>query len=73
MRRVEQRATELGYDALFLLGDPSYYSRFGYQQSHIGNEYGATDAFQHLELRPECLNCVEGTAYYVKAFSDVGA
>lgn len=73
MRRVEQCATEMGYDALFLLGDPDYYSRFGYQPSHIGNEYGATDAFQHLELRPGSLKGVEGTGYYVKAFADVGA
>ena len=47
--------------------------RFGYQQLPIGNEYGATHAFQHLELKQDSLKGVERTAYYVKAFADVGA
>jgi len=59
-----------GFDALFLLGDPAYYARFGFIPSHINSEYGADDAFQHLELRPGCLAGDRGTARYVSAFAE---
>ena len=63
----------LGLKALFLLGSPQYYPRFGFKASHIGNEYGATDAFMHLELVPGTLHGRTGTAQYVSAFNEVGA
>ena len=66
-------ARDDGIDALFLLGHPSYYPRFGFAPTHIGNEYGATDAFMALELRKGCLDGISATAKYVKEFSDVGA
>ena len=72
MRAAIQQSGQLGLSALFLLGNPGYYSRFGFTRSHIGNEYGATDAFMHLELRPESLAGIQGTARYVDAFSDIG-
>lgn len=28
-------AVEMGYGAAFLIGDPGYYQRFGYKQSHL--------------------------------------
>lgn len=64
-------AREAGFDALFLLGDPDYYHRFGFRAARVGNEYGATDAFMALELRHGCLQGVSGTARYVDAFSEV--
>ena len=70
MTNLLVKARELGLDALFLLGDPAYYRRFGFQTSHIANEYGATDAFQHLELVPGSLTNVPGLARYVQAFSE---
>ncbi len=70
MRAAEAAMREQGCDALFLLRHPGYYPRFGYQASHIGNEYGATDAFMHLELTPGCLAGKTGTARYVSAFAD---
>ena len=73
MKAVEEVAREKGIDALFLLGSPAYYPRFGYVASHIGNEYGATDAFMHLELTPGILDGVEGTAKYVTAFQETGS
>lgn len=72
MREAEQTARTLGIDALFLLGHPNYYPRFGYVKSHIGNEYGAADAFMHLELTPGVLAGVEGVARYVAAFGETG-
>ena len=68
-----QEAKNIGLDALFLLGSPGYYSRFGFAQSHIDNEYGATDAFMHLELTPKSLEKIQGKAFYVSAFEESGA
>ncbi|MDA1302173.1 MAG: N-acetyltransferase [Proteobacteria bacterium] len=64
-------ARGLNFDALFLLGNPDYYHRFGFTTAQVGNEYGATDAFMQLELRPGCLQGVSGTARYVSAFNEV--
>jgi putative acetyltransferase len=59
-------------DALFLLGGPGYYARFGFRPTHIGNEYGATDAFMALELTGGCLQRVVATARYVSEFAEAG-
>ncbi len=73
MRAVIAAARIECIDALFLLGRPAYYTHFGFVRSHIGNVYGATDAFMHLELTASCLSNIGGTAHYVAAFGDVGA
>lgn len=72
MREVIDRATEDGYDAIFLLGDPGYYRRFDFTTAPVGNEYGAEDAFMVLQLRPGCLDKVGRMhiAKYVSAFAD---
>ncbi len=72
MKAVISAARTLGVDALFLLGNPSYYSRFGFTASHLHNEYGATDAFMHLELQPDSLASATGTVRYAAAFRDAG-
>ncbi len=72
MGRAIEEARARSVDAIFLLGAPAYYHRFGFQRTHIGNEYGATDAFMVLELEKGCLAETEGTARYVSAFSDTG-
>jgi predicted N-acetyltransferase YhbS len=73
MSAMIQEAKAIGLDALFLVGSPKYYPRFGFASSHIDNEYGATDAFMHLELSPGCLAKIQGKALYVSAFKEVGA
>ncbi len=73
MHSVIAESKKLGFKALFLLGSPDYYPRFGFSPSHIGNEYGATDAFMHLELEPESLRSIQGKAKYVSAFQEIGA
>jgi putative acetyltransferase len=73
MRHAIELARDGGVDALFLLGHPSYYPRFGFAATHVGNEYGATDAFMALELREGCLAGVRATARYVTEFAEVGA
>ncbi len=54
-----EKAKELGYSAVFIYGDPSYYSRFGFvaaEQYSIGtpDDFFA-DALQALELVPGTL------------------
>jgi len=72
MRHTIHLATVHGFDAVFLLGNPSYYSRFGFTRTHIANEYGATDAFMALELRDGSLQGVVAKAKYVGEFSEIG-
>jgi putative acetyltransferase len=73
MQHAIEAARAQGVDALFLLGHPAYYPRFGFARTHIRNAYGATDAFMALELREGCLQGIDATARYVKAFAEVGA
>lgn len=70
MRFVIDRACAEGVDALFLLGDPAYYQRFGFQATHIGNDYGASDAFMALELSADCLSGVIAVAKYSPEFAE---
>ena len=72
VRRAIQLATEQKFDAIFLLGHPSYYPRFGFAPTHIANEYGASDAFMALELHDGCLEGLDATAKYVSEFAEVG-
>lgn len=72
MERLIELAAADGVDALFLLGNPDYYSRFGFVTSHLANEYGATDAFMHRELTENVLASVAGTARYDDAFRTTG-
>jgi putative acetyltransferase len=73
MRAAIAASRKQGIAALFLLGSPQYYRRFGFVSSHIGNEYGATDSFMHFEILPGCLQDKSGVARYVSAFQDAGA
>jgi putative acetyltransferase len=64
---------EAGADAVFVLGHPGYYPRFGFTpaaQHGIRDEYGAPpEAFLVLELRPGALEGVRGTARYDPALA----
>jgi predicted N-acetyltransferase YhbS len=73
MRAAIEAARERGASALFLLGNPRYYGRFGFRATHVGNDYGATSSFMALELVEGCLEHVRGTAHYVSAFAESGA
>jgi putative acetyltransferase len=56
-------------DALFLLGDPAYYKRFGFTVSRIGSEYSSSH-FQELALTEGCLSQLSCRAEYAAAFSE---
>jgi len=57
-------AREMGYKAIFLVGDPAYYSRFGFVQTSTFHIYPAMDIpaqfVQVKELTPGALKGVEG-------------
>jgi putative acetyltransferase len=65
---------EAGVDAVFVLGHPTYYPRFGFEPTAdrgIENEYGAPpEAFMAIELTPGALDEVTGTARYHPALAE---
>jgi HAD superfamily hydrolase (TIGR01509 family) len=64
-----------GIDFVVLLGDPRYYSRFGFipaSKFGLGNEYGADEEFMVRELRPGVLRGVQGVVKYVEEFTESG-
>jgi putative acetyltransferase len=70
MRATIAASRDLGLSALFLLGEPNYYGRFGFSRSHLANEYGATTAFMQLELIHGTLASTQGMVRYVSAFNE---
>jgi putative acetyltransferase len=70
-----RQARELGYAYLVVLGDPNYYSRFGFLPASrfaIDNEYEAGDAFMALELQPGALAGHGGLCQYAPEFMAAG-
>jgi predicted N-acetyltransferase YhbS len=64
IRQTIASATELGYKAIILYGDPAYYSRFGFENAQ---KYGIStrenknfDPFMALELYPGALEGISG-------------
>ena len=67
---------EAGYDAVVVLGDPNYYSRFGFGPASdygLGNEYGAGAEFRVALLKSGALDGASGTVMYGPEFRDAGA
>lgn len=64
-------------DALVVvLGDPSYYRRFGFvpaSEHGVTSEFGGGDAFQVLELVPGAARRASGPVAYARPFSSVTA
>jgi HAD superfamily hydrolase (TIGR01509 family) len=63
-----------GYDFVVLLGDPHYYSRFGFTPAKghgLSSDYGDGNEFQVLELRPEALAGVSGKIKYISEFKEL--
>ena len=67
MTEVIHESKKKGMDALFLLGDPNYYKRFGFIVSKLKNDYRA-EHFQELELTEGCLVNVKSKITYANAF-----
>ena len=73
IRRSLDRAGELGYTAVLIMGHPAYYQRFGFvpaSKFNISLSDGTSpDAFMALELIPGALGRVGGTWVCCKAFN----
>ena len=68
--------TRRKYAVVVLLGDPRYYSRFGFMHAAdfgLTCEYNEPDAFQVLELKPGALVNVRGLVRYAQEFNEAGA
>ena len=65
-----------GYDAVVLLGEPGYYSRFGFDRASdygLSNEYGVDEYFMAVELRSGALDGAGGNVRYRPEFDQVDA
>ena len=67
MKNIIIEGKKIGLDALFLLGDPNYYKKFGFTVSKLKSDYNI-DHFQELELTDGCLVNVSSKVLYAKAF-----
>ncbi|MCG8591965.1 MAG: N-acetyltransferase [Proteobacteria bacterium] len=65
---------DLGWEAVFLLGNPAYYSRFGFTLAAARDlHYESADfdgGFQVRELRPGALEGCRGFVRYAPGFAD---
>ena len=70
-----ERCQSLAYDAVVVLGHPTYYPKFGFEPSvnyGIKSEYEVPDeAFMILELVPDALKNHMGVIKYHQAFNSV--
>jgi putative acetyltransferase len=76
IREGLQACREAGYGAAVVLGEPGYYSRFGFERASgkgLGNEYGADEHFMVVELSNGALDGVSGTVRYREEFREVSA
>ena len=67
MTATINESKKMGMDALFLLGDPNYYKRFGFVVSTLKNDY-SVENFQELELTKNCLVNIKSKVTYANAF-----
>ena len=67
MEEAINESRKLGIDALFLLGDPNYYKRFGFTVSKLKNDY-SLEHFQELELTEGYLVNIKSKVTYENAF-----
>jgi len=67
-------SARLGFSWCVVLGDPAYYSRFGFvaaSRMRLGNEYGVDEPFMALELIEGSLNNARGVVRYAPEFADL--
>lgn len=68
-----KRCTMAGFDMAVVLGNHSYYSRFGFARAGIyglSNEYGATENFMAIELKHGVFDKVSGMVRYSPEFEE---
>ena len=69
-----EKAKELGYESVVVLGHPEYYPKFGFKKAsdwNIKAPFEVPDeVFMVMELRENALQGVEGIVQYSSAFSE---
>jgi len=75
IRQAIRTAEAAGVDAVFVLGKPGYYKRFGFEPASkrgIGNPFGVDETFMALELtRNGLASASGGTMTYAAAFNSL--
>ena len=75
MRAGLEHVRRLGYGFVVLLGNPAYYSRFGFMPGrgfNLSSDYGDGNEFQVLELHPGTLVGTRGRVKYIPEFKETG-
>jgi HAD superfamily hydrolase (TIGR01509 family) len=75
LRAGLEHVRRLDYGFVVLLGDPAYYSHFGFMPARVfglSSDYGDGDDFQVLELHPGTLAGVRGHVKYIPEFEETG-
>lgn len=71
-----ERCPGLGWQAVFLVGSPAYYARFGFElAAPAGLHYGDShfdSVFQVLEFQPGALAACSGRVRFHRAFAETG-
>lgn len=70
-----QVCRRMGFSAVFVLGYPGYYARFGFcpaSKYGLSSVYDAGDAFMALELQPGSLAGLTGMVHYRPEFTLAG-
>ena len=65
-----------GYSAAVVLGEPGYYTRFGFERASgkgLGNEYWVDEYFMVVELINGTLDSASGTVRYRQEFREISA
>jgi predicted N-acetyltransferase YhbS len=74
IRAALQKAKEIGYQSVIVLGHKDYYPKFGFKQAAIWNikpPFEVPDeVFMALELTEHSLRNVQGVVHYSKTFSE---
>ena len=68
-----QRCKERGIHLVVVLGDPAYYTQFGFRRSKhfgLGNEYQADEHFMVIELTPGVLDSITGVVKFAPEFNE---
>jgi len=70
-----ERCKARGIHLVVVLGDPAYYTKFGFKRAFdfgFHNDYRADDHFMVLELSPGVLNNFSGLIKYAPEFNETG-
>jgi putative acetyltransferase len=74
VREGLDRCRRAHYGLVVVLGNPAYYSRFGFRAANmfgLENEYGANEEFMVLELEQGTLALAKGMVRYAPEFNEV--